>query len=101
MNGLLGKIQKDVFQRALDFRAANTHRVDSYDEFRERLESEAGFFLAHWDGSGETEERIQKETKATIRCIPLAPLDPSDDEPGACMVSGKPSERRVIFARAY
>lgn len=98
---LLETIQKDVYQRALDFRNANTHRVDSYDEFKERLDAEGGFFLAHWDGTGETEEKIQQETKATIRCIPLEPLDPVDGEPGACMVTGKPSERRVIFARAY
>jgi prolyl-tRNA synthetase len=98
---LLEKIQKDVFQRALDFRAANIHRVDSYDDFRARLESDGGFILAHWDGTGETEEKIQQETKATIRCIPLNPLDPADAEPGACMVTGKPSEQRVIFARAY
>jgi prolyl-tRNA synthetase len=99
--GLLEVIQKDVFQRALDFRAANIHRVDSYDEFRERLGSEGGFFLAHWDGTGETEGKIQQETKATIRCIPLDPLEPGDAEPGTCMVTGKPSEQRVIFARAY
>ena len=67
----------------------------------ERLDSDGGFILAHWDGTGETEEKIQQETKATIRCIPLSPLDPADAEPGACMVTGKPSEQRVIFARAY
>ena len=96
-----GHVQRDVFQRALDFREANIHRVDGYDEFREQLDSEGGFFLAHWDGSAETEERVQQETKATIRCIPLIPLDPADAEPGECMVTGKPSEQRVIFARAY
>jgi len=99
--GLLEEIQKDVFQRALEFRATNIHRVESYDEFRERLGSEGGFFLAHWDGTGETEEKIQQETKATIRCIPLDPLEPGDAEPGTCMVTGKPSVQRVIFARAY
>jgi prolyl-tRNA synthetase len=98
---LLEKIQKDVYQRALDFRAQNIHRVDGYDEFREKLEADGGFILAHWDGTGETEEKIQQETKATIRCIPLSPLDPADAEAGACMVTGKPSEQRVIFARAY
>jgi prolyl-tRNA synthetase len=98
---LLEQIQKDVFQRALDFRSASIHRVDSYDEFRERLDSEGGFFLAHWDGTGKTEERIQQQTKATIRCIPLDPLEPGDSEPGSCMVTGEPSEQRVIFARAY
>jgi prolyl-tRNA synthetase len=97
IEGLLEKIQKDVYQRALDFREAHTHDVDSYDEFRERLVSEGGFFRCHWDGTGETEERIQTETKATIRCIPLD----GPEESGECMVSGKPSARRVIFARAY
>ena len=99
-SGLLERIQRDVYQRALDFRNANTHRVDSYDEFKDRL-GDGGFFLAHWDGTGETEEKIQQETKATIRCIPLSPLDPVDAEPGACMVTGKPSAQRVVFARAY
>jgi prolyl-tRNA synthetase len=99
--GLLETVQRDVYQRALDFRNANTHRVDTYDEFRECLDREGGFVLAHWDGTGETEERIQQETKATIRCIPLQPLDPSDAEPGRCMVTGEPSEQRVVFARAY
>jgi prolyl-tRNA synthetase len=98
---LLEEIQKDVFQRALEFRNANIHRVDSYDAFKECLDAEGGFIVAHWDGTGETEEKIQQETKATIRCIPLQPLDPADAEPGACMVTGKPSEQRVIFARAY
>ena len=70
--------------------------MDSYDEFKERL-GEGGFFYAHWDGTGETEERIQKETKATIRCIPLD----DDVEDGQCMVTGKPSARRVVFAKAY
>ncbi|HKK70271.1 MAG TPA: proline--tRNA ligase [Candidatus Krumholzibacteria bacterium] len=99
--GLLETVQRDVYQRALDFRNANTHRVDTYDEFEECLDSEGGFILAHWDGTGETEERIQQETKATIRCIPLQPLDPADAEPGRCMVTGEPSEQRVVFARAY
>ncbi len=99
--GLLETVQRDVYQRALDFRNANTHRVDTYDEFKECLDREGGFVLAHWDGTGETEERIQQETKATIRCIPLQPLEPSDAEPGRCMVTGEPSEQRVVFARAY
>jgi prolyl-tRNA synthetase len=98
---LLEQVQKDVYARALAFREANTHRVDTYAEFKERLESEGGFYVAHWDGTRETEDRVQEETKATIRCIPLEPLDPADGEPGVCMVSGKPSARRVVFARAY
>ena len=64
-------------------------------------EGGAGFVLAHWDGTTETEDRISDATKATIRCIPLEPLDPRDNEPGQCVLTGKPSERRVIFAKAY
>jgi prolyl-tRNA synthetase len=71
--------------------------VDSYDEFKRLLDERGGFFLAHWDGTAETEERVKNETKATIRCIPLE----GKDEPGTCMVTGKPSARRVLFARAY
>jgi prolyl-tRNA synthetase len=70
--------------------------VDSYAEFKDGIE-EGGFFLAHWDGTPETEERVKKETKATIRCIPLQ----GDACPGKCMVTGQPSKQRVIFARAY
>lgn len=95
--GLLEKIQGDLFQKALDFRAANTHRVDDYEEFKSRLVEEGGFYLCHWDGTSETEARIQDETKATIRCIPLD----DDVEEGRCMVTGEPSRRRVVFARAY
>ena len=81
---LLVDVQGALYQRALDFRQNNTHRVDSYDEFKERLESESGFFLAHWDGTPETEAQIKAETKATIRVIPL------DQEPedGVDLVSG-------------
>jgi prolyl-tRNA synthetase len=71
--------------------------VDTYAEFKEKLEKEPGFFLAHWDGTAETEELIQQETKATIRCIPLD----GELEEGKCMVTGKPSTRRAIFAKAY
>jgi prolyl-tRNA synthetase len=71
--------------------------VDDYETFKKLLDEKTGFFSAHWDGTAETEERIKTETKATIRCIPLdGPI-----EPGVCMVTGKPSERRVLFARAY
>jgi prolyl-tRNA synthetase len=94
---LLETLQRNVYEKALAHRESNTHLVDSYDEFKERLESDGGFFLCHWDGTGETEERVQQETKATIRCIPLT----DDAEAGQCMVTGKPSSRRVIFARAY
>ena len=77
-------------------RDAKTYVCDSYDEFKERIE-DGGFLLCHWDGTPETEERIKAETKATIRCIPLDGVD----EPGKCMVTGKPSARRVIIARSY
>lgn len=92
----LEDIQTSLYQRALKLREDHTYKVDSYDEFKEKIEN-GGFFLAHWDGSVETEEKIKEETKATIRCIPLS----GDEEEGVCMVTGKPSKRRVIIARAY
>ncbi|HIA28560.1 MAG TPA: proline--tRNA ligase [Planctomycetes bacterium] len=94
---LLDATQKGLFDKALAFREEHTHTVDSYDEFKERLESEGGFYRCHWDGSAETEEKVKNDVKATIRCLPLD----EEDEPGKCMVSGEPSERRVIFAKAY
>ncbi len=94
---LLDEIQDNIYQKALIFRSQNTTKVDTYEEFKKLLDEKGGFFLAHWDGTVETEQRIKEETKATIRCIPLdAPA-----EEGKCMYSGKPSSRRVIFARAY
>ncbi len=93
---LLDDIQKNIFRKALNYRQEHTITVDTYEEFKEKLE-EGGFILAHWDGTPETEERIKAETKATIRCIPLA----GDTTPGVCMVTGKPSVQRVLFARAY
>lgn len=94
---LLGDIQQNIFRKALDFREANTTRVDTYEEFKEVLKNKGGFILAHWDGTPETEERIKNETKATIRCIPVdAPY-----EEGKCIISGKPSTRRVLFAVSY
>jgi prolyl-tRNA synthetase len=77
-------------------REENTRTVDTYEEFKQEIEK-GGFILAHWDGTPETEELIKAETKATIRCIPLA----GDKTPGTCMVTGKPSAQRVLFARAY
>ena len=93
---LLEDIQKNIYQKALKMREARTYKIDSYEEFKQRIE-EGGFFLCHWDGTTETEERIKEETKATIRCIPLD----GEEEEGFCMVTGKPSKRRVIIARAY
>ncbi len=100
---LLDQIQKDMFDRALEFRNANTKRVDTWEEFEQTFAGEggAGFVLAHWDGTTETENVIAEMTKATIRCIPLTPLEPSDAEPGTCILTGKPSKCRVIFAKAY
>ncbi|MCH5240410.1 MAG: proline--tRNA ligase [Muribaculaceae bacterium] len=92
----LESIQDSLFARALKLRQENTFKVDSYDEFKEKIEN-GGFFLVHWDGTTETEEKIKEDTKATIRCIPLD----GEEEEGVCMVSGKPSKRRVIVARAY
>jgi prolyl-tRNA synthetase len=97
IENLLEEIQNSIFQRALDFRTEKTTKVDSYDEFKELLETKTGFFLAHWDGTAETEEKIKNETKATIRCIPFD----NEQEDGVCMVTGKPSKQRVVFAKAY
>ncbi|KAA5544185.1 proline--tRNA ligase [Adhaeribacter rhizoryzae] len=94
---LLEAIQTNIYQKAFKFREENTTKVDSYDEFKQVLDTKGGFVLAHWDGTSETEERIKEETKATIRCIALD----TQPEEGTCMVTGKPSARRVYFARAY
>ncbi|WP_425236173.1 proline--tRNA ligase [Ulvibacterium sp.] len=94
---LLGDIQKNIYQKALEFRTAHITEVDSYDEFQTVLEEKGGFVLAHWDGTLETEDRIKEETKATIRCIPID----AKTEAGNCMVTGKPSSKRVLFAKAY
>lgn len=93
---LLDDIQDNIYKKAFDFRTQTTVNVDTYDEFKKQIEK-GGFIMAHWDGTPETEERIKAETKATIRCIPLA----GDKTPGKCMVTGKPSAQRVAFARAY
>lgn len=94
---LLEDIQKNLFEKAKNFREQNTHKVDSYEEFKEVLETKGGFILAHWDGTAEEEEQIKNETKATIRCIPLD----SKEEEGVSLVSKKKSSRRVVFAKAY
>lgn len=93
---MLEDIQRNLFEKARKFRDEHTVEVDTYDEFKEQIEK-GGFILAHWDGTPETEEKIKEETKATIRCIPFE----GDTTPGKCIVTGKPSERRVLFARAY
>lgn len=94
---LLEDIQQNIYQKALNFRAENTKEVDSYEEFKRLLDEEPGFLSAHWDGTAETEQRIKEETKATIRCIPLN----NKQEAGKCILTGKPSTQRVLFARAY
>ncbi len=96
IKGLLDEIQENIYRKALDFRNKNTFEINSYEEFRERIE-DGGFFLCHWDGTAETEAKIKEETKATIRLIP----EREDPKPGICMYSGKPSAQRVVFARAY
>ncbi len=94
---LLQDIQSNLYQRALSMREDRIQKVDSYTEFKEKLEKDGGFFLAHWDGTDETEALIKEETQATIRCIPLD----APEEDGVCMVTGKPSNKRVLFAKAY
>jgi prolyl-tRNA synthetase len=96
VKNLLDDIQQNIYRKAYDFRATHIVSVDTYEEFKEKIE-EGVFIMAHWDGTAETEEKIKAETKATIRCIPLE----GDKTPGNCMVTGKPSGQRVIFARSY
>ncbi len=93
---ILEDIQTNLYNKALKMQQARTYKCDSYDEFKEKIE-DGGFFLCHWDGTTETEEKIKEDTKATIRCIPLD----GEEEEGICMVTGKPSKRRVIIARNY
>ncbi|MFM1807710.1 MAG: hypothetical protein RLZZ242_435 [Bacteroidota bacterium] len=97
VESLLEEMQQALFDKALKHQIAHTTKVDDYTSFKEQLENEGRFVLAHWDGTAETEERIKDETKATIRCIPLD----APEEPGVCIYSGKPSNRRVLFAKAY
>ncbi len=94
---LLAEMQQALYDKALKHQLAHTVKVDDYASFKAQLEGDGGFVLAHWDGTAETEARIQEETKATIRCIPLD----AQTEEGSCVYSGKPSSRRVLFAKAY
>lgn len=94
---LLDDIQNNLYTKALNFRECNTRKADTWDEFNKILDEEGGFILAHWDGTPETEEAIKEKTKATIRCIPFD----APEEEGKCIFSGKPSKRRVVFARSY
>ena len=97
IENLLKTIQEDIYKKALTYRDGHITKVDSYDEFKQVLEEKGGFISAHWDGSAEEEEQIKNETKATIRCIPLD----NQMEDGISMISGKPSNQRVIFAKSY
>ena len=96
IQNLLKEIQDNIYQKALDFRLANTREVNTWEDFKEEIKK-PGFLLCHWDGTPETEEKIKAETKATIRCIPFE----GDKTPGKCIYTGKPSAQRVIFAIAY
>lgn len=93
---LLDDIQNNIYTKALNHRLEMTTKVDTWEDFKTQIEK-GGFILAHWDGTTETEEKIKEETKATIRCIPLD----GEEEEGKCIYTGKPSKRRVIFARNY
>ncbi len=97
VSSLLDTIQQNLFDKALAFREAQTTSVDTWEEFKDVLETKGGFILAHWDGTEETEARIKEETKATIRCIPFD----QPEEAGVDMLTGQPSARRVLFAKAY
>jgi len=97
INNTLDEIQKGLFDRAKDHQETHITSVDTWDDFKEALETKTGFIRAHWDGSGETEQKIKEATKATIRCIPLD----NKQEAGACVFSGNPSTQRVLFAKAY
>lgn len=97
VDALLEEMQQSLYDRALEHQVTQTVSIDDYASFKTHLNEKGGFVLAHWDGTAETEERIQEETKATIRCIPLD----APEEEGVCIYSGKPSKRRVLFAKAY
>ncbi len=94
---LLEQMQQDIFNKAKKHQQDNTHFVDSYDEFKKKIEEPGGFFMCHWDGTAETEAKIKEDTKATIRCIPLN----QNTEEGNCMVTGEASKGRVVIAKAY
>jgi len=97
IENLLLQIQDNMFKKALSFRTNSEHVADTMEEFTRLLDEKGGFIYAHWDGTSETETKIKEMTKATIRCIPMN----NRHEPGACILTGKPSDQRVIFARAY
>ncbi|MDC1534557.1 proline--tRNA ligase, partial [Polaribacter sp.] len=97
IENLLAEIQENLFTKAIDFRTAHTTHVSTFEEFKAAIENKGGFVSAHWDGTIETEDKIKELTKATIRCIP----NDAKDEVGTCVFTGKPSLKRVLFAKAY
>ena len=97
VQGLLDEIQNSLHKKALDYRDSHITKVNSFEEFKDVLENKGGFISAHWDGTTETEDKIKELTKATIRCIPINAVE----EVGACVLTGKPSTKRVLFAKAY
>jgi prolyl-tRNA synthetase len=99
----LDAMQSDLFAKALAMRESMTKRVDTWEEFEACFAGEGGggFVVAHWDGTDTTEAIIAEKTKATIRAIPLVPLHPDDAQPGKCVLTGRPSTQRVVFAKAY
>ena len=97
IENLLNEIQENLFTKALNYRDTHITEINSFEEFKEVLETKGGFLLAHWDGTAETEEKIKELTKATIRCIPMD----IQSEEGICVYTGKPSKGRVLFAKAY
>ena len=94
---LLKEIQINLFDKAKEFRKENTYHVKDYNEFKEIIKNKGGFIYAHWDGSKETENLIKKETKATIRCIPMG----YETNPGKCIITGKKSKGLVVFGKSY
>ena len=97
VENLLEQIQENLYRKAHNFRDENTHRADTWEEFTDLIENKGGFVYAHWDGTAETENKIKDKTKASIRLIPIE----DDKEEGSCILTGKPSKRRVVFAKAY
>jgi prolyl-tRNA synthetase len=97
ISNLLEEIQNSIYNKALEYRNSHIHSVNNWDEFMDAIENKTGFVSAHWDGTGETEEKIKDLSKATIRCVPLNNVQ----EDGVCVLTGKPSTQRVLFAKAY
>lgn len=103
----LQAMQRELFQKALDFRAANTRFLETYDEFKEAMQAEGGFVWAHWCGGAGCEQAVSEETKATIRTVPFDAADGLETpgapppEPGRCVHCGQASPRRVLWAKAY